>query len=630
MNKKANSMRKLALSDEILLSVEKPARYIGGEYNSFQKNPEDYPITAAFCFPDVYEIGTANLGMEIIYNQLNDRNDTMCDRVYSPWLDLDKIMEEKDIPLFGVESQRPIKHFDWLMFTLSYEMFYTNVLRVLDLSKIPLLSKDRTEEDPLVLGGGACAYNPEPIADFFDAFDIGESEAVMDEIMDVYKACKKAHKSRLETLEALAEIEGVYVPAFYDVSYKEDGTIGAFKPNNVHAKEKIKRRVAADMEKEMAYPKHPIVPFSRGEMDRATLEVMRGCPRGCRFCQAGMIYRPVRRRSLEEMKKRAEEMLRSSGFEEINLSSLSTSDYKDLSPLLDAMLPFCSKEKINIGIPSLRIDSLSLDIMKKVQDVKKTSLTFAPEAGSQRMRDIINKGLTQEQILEGARAAFKGGWNRVKLYFMLGQPFEMDSDVEAIPALANEIAKVYYETIPKEERMGRVQVQISTSFFVPKPFTAFQWAPMCKKETFLEKAMLVKDTMKTMLNQKSLSYHYHDDKQTELEGLFARGDRRVAKTILAAYKKGCKYDAWNEYLDFDKWLEAMQETGVSFDFYNYRERSIDEILPWDFVDIGVTKNFLKNEWKKASEGVLTPNCFEKCSGCGAACFKGGVCLEHQN
>ena len=617
------------LSDEILMSVEKPARYIGGEYNAYNKNFDDYPVRAVFCFPDVYEIGTANLGMQIIYEQFNERDDAMCDRVYSPWFDLDKILREKKIPLFGVESQRPVKDFDFLLITLSYEMCYTNVLQILDLSQIPLLSKDRSEDDPIVIGGGACAYNPEPIADFFDVFYIGESETRYDEMTDVYKKCREQGMSRKEILEQFAELEGLYIPAFYETEYNEDGTISRFYPVNDHAKPVIKKQ-AADMRKPLPYPKKPIVPFERGMMDRATLEVMRGCIRGCRFCQAGMIYRPERSRDLEFLKQAAIDILSFTGYEEINISSLSTSDYAELKELLDFLVPYCEARKINIGIPSLRIDAFSLDVMGKIQDIKKTSLTFAPEAGSQRLRNIINKGLTEEEILEGARTAFKGGWNKVKLYFMLGQPFETDEDVSAIPVLANDIAVAYYETVPRELRQGKCQIQASTSFFVPKPMTPFQWAPMNSPEEFIRKARLVKDGVQQQLNRKSLSYHYHDDKQTVLEGLFARGDRKVGKAILKAYERGCIYDAWNEHLQYDKWLEALEETGVTFEFYNYRERDIHEILPWDHIDIGVTKAFMIREWERARQGIVTPNCREKCSGCGAKCYPGGVCFEDQD
>ena len=620
-------MRKLALSDEILLSVEKPARYIGGEYNAYNKAFESVPVHVCFCFPDLYEIGTANLGMQIIYEQFNRRTDAMCDRVYSPWVDLDKILRDKKIPLFAVESQRPVKDFDFLLITLQYEMCYTNVLQILDLSEIPLLTKDRTENDPIVIGGGSCSYNPEPVADFFDVIYLGESETQYDHMVEVYKDCLKKKMGRTEILEQLAEIPGLYIPAFYDVAYNEDGTIRSFTPNNAHAKEKVRREVCREMSDDLPYPHKPIVPLVRGMMDRATLEVMRGCIRGCRFCQAGMIYRPVRERNTAYLKQLAIEMLEESGYDEVSLSSLSTSDFRGLKELLDMLLPYCAEHHINIELPSLRIDAFSLDVMKKVQDVKKTSLTFAPEAGSQRLRDVINKGLTEEEILNGAAQAFKGGWQKVKLYFMLGQPFETMEDVDAIPVLADKIARVYYETVPKEERHGRVEVQASTSYFVPKPFTPFQWAGMCRPEDYKERCYRVKDGMREQLNKKSLSYHYHDDDMTVLEALFARGDRKVGAAILEAYKRGCIFDAWTEHLHYDVWLSVFEDLGIDLEFYNYRERPITEILPWDYIDTGVSKAFLMREWENAKKGVVTPNCREKCAGCGIRSYGAGVCLE---
>ena len=611
------------------MSVEKPARYLGGEYNSYNKDFDAAKVRAVFCFPDIYEIGTANLGMEIIYELINRREDAMCDRLYSPWFDMDKILRERNIPLFAVESQRPVKDFDLLLITLSYEMCYTNVLQILDLSHIPLHASMRTDKDPIVFGGGACAYNPEPVAEFFDVFYIGEGETRYDAVTECVKEAKSLGLSRIETLERLAEIPGLYVPMFYDVSYKEDGTLQSFAPVNSHAKKRILKEICREMDESLAYPLRPIVPFSRGMMDRATLEVMRGCIRGCRFCQAGMIYRPTRNRSLEFMKKAAVSMLESTGFDEINISSLSTSDYSEFKELMDFLIPYCEERKINIGVPSLRIDAFSLDVMGKIQEVSKSSLTFAPEAGSQRLRNVINKGLTEEEILEGARQAFKGGWNKVKLYFMLGQPLETEEDVKEIPVLSDKIARVYYEAVPKEERHGKCQIQISTSFFVPKPFTPFQWAPMCDAEAFTKKAHLVKDTVKEQLNKKSLQYHYHEEDQTELEGLFARGDRRVAAVIEAAYKKGCIFDAWSEYLHYDLWLQAMEETGISLEFYNYRERKTEELLPWDFIDIGVRREFLEKEWENAKKGIVTPNCREKCKGCGAGAYGCGICTEER-
>ncbi len=624
-------MRRLFLDDEILLTLEKPSRYTGGEHNSYDKDFDSVKNHIVFCFPDVYEIGVSHLGMQIIYEQFNRLPDTMCDRVYSPWFDLDRILREKNLPLFAVESQRPVSDFDFLLITLQYEMCYTNVLQILDLSHIPLLAKDRNEEDPIVIGGGPCSYNPEPIAAFFDGFYIGESEVNHEAMLRIYREGKENGKNRHEILKELSKEPGFYIPEFYETEYASDGTIKSFRPTDPSVPSKIRRQVVTDFSDEtLPYPLRPLVPFTRGMMDRATIEVMRGCIRGCRFCQAGMIYRPVRNRNAETLKKWAVRMIESGGFDEINLSSLSTSDYSEFRELLSFLLPYCEKKKVNIGIPSLRIDAFSLELMSKIQDIRKTSLTFAPEAGSQRMRDTINKGLTEEDILSGAEKAFAGGWNKVKLYFMLGLPGENESDIKAIPALSEKIAETYYAAVPKEQRIGKCSIQISTSFFVPKPFTPFQWAPQDSEDAFLEKAYLVKDTVRELLNKKSIQYHYHEEHQAVLEGLFARGDRRVSEVILRAYRKGCIFDAWSEYLKIDLWREAMEESGVSFSFYNFRERSVDEILPWDFIDIGVRKDFLRSEWEKSKRYETTENCRKKCSNCGASCYQGGVCFESKN
>lgn len=622
-------MRKLALSDEILLTIDKPARYIGNEVNMIVKDPQKVDIRFAMCFPDVYEIGMSHLGIQILYDMFNQREDIYCERIYSPWTDLDKLMREKHIPLFTIETQEPIRNMDFIGITLQYEMCYTNILQVLDLGQIPLLSKDRGEEDPIIIGGGPCAYNPEPLADFFDMFYIGEGETVYFDLMDAYKENKKNGGSRREFLEKAAEIPGIYIPAFYDVSYKEDGTIASFTPNNSHAKEKIRKEVDMDLS-HTYYPKNPLVPYIKATQDRVVLEIQRGCIRGCRFCQAGAIYRPVRERSLEFLKDAAYEMLKSTGHEEISLSSLSSSDYSNLEGIVNFLIDEFGNKGVNISLPSLRIDAFSLDVMSKVQDVKKSSLTFAPEAGSQRLRNVINKGLTEEIILKGATQAFHGGWNRVKLYFMLGLPTETVEDMEEIAILSDKIARAYYAEIPKEKRNGRVQVTASTSFFVPKPFTPFQWAPMCTKDEYLGKARIVNAKMKEMLNWKSLKYNWHEADVTVLEGVMARGDRRVGKVILRAYQKGCIYDAWSESFRNDLWMEAFEEEGINIGFYNLRERDLDEILPWDFIDAGITKDFLKREWKRAKEEKVTPNCRLACSNCGAKVFGGGVCYESKN
>lgn len=625
---KNNFMRKLALSDEILLKISQPARYIGGEVNMVKKDPSKVAVRFAMCFPDVYEIGMSHLGIQILYDMFNRRDDVYCERVYSPWMDLDPIMREQKIPLFAVESQDPIKKFDFLGITIQYEMCYTNILQVLELSQIPLHAEDRTEEDPIVIGGGPCTYNPEPIAPFFDLFYMGEGEVVYFDLIDRYKEIKARGGSRKEFLEQAAQIPGIYVPGFYDVTYKEDGTIEAMTPNNPHAPQTVSKQLVMDMS-DTWYPEKPVVPYLRATQDRVVLEIMRGCIRGCRFCQAGMVYRPVRERSLEELKRLARTMLKSTGHEEISLSSLSSSDYTKLEGIVNFLIDEFDGKGVNVSLPSLRIDAFSLDVMSKVQDVKKSSLTFAPEAGSQRLRNVINKGLTEENILNGSAEAFKGGWNRVKLYFMLGLPTETVEDMQGIAELSEKVAEVYYDTVPKEQCHGKVQVTASTSFFVPKPFTPFQWAPMCTKEQFLERASIVNHRMKEMLNKKSLRYNWHEADVTVLEGVLARGDRKVATVIEEAYRQGAIYDSWSEYFNNDIWMKAFETCGVDIDFYTTRERSLDEVFPWDFIDAGVTKDFLKREWANAQAETVTPNCRMRCSGCGVRKYGGGVCFEER-
>ncbi|BBF42331.1 Fe-S oxidoreductase [Lachnospiraceae bacterium KM106-2] len=619
-------MRKLALSDEILLTVEKPARYIGNEVNMVKKDLSNIDIRFCMCFPDVYEIGMSHLGIQILYDMFNRREDTYCERVYSPWTDLDKIMREQNIPLFALESQDPIKEFDFLGITLQYEMCYTNILQVLELSQIPIMTEDRTWDHPIVIGGGPCAYNPEPLAPFFDIFYIGEGETVYDQLLDVYKESRKNGESRTEFLQKAANIEGLYVPIFYDVTYNEDGTIKEFKPNRDDVPAVIKKQVEMHLS-ETTYPDKPLVPFIKVTQDRVVLEIQRGCIRGCRFCQAGMLYRPNRERRVDFLKDLAYKMLKNTGHEEISLSSLSSSDYSDLQELIYFLIDEFRSKGVNISLPSLRIDAFALDVMSKVQDVKKSSLTFAPEAGSQRLRNVIKKGLTEEQILTGARDAFLGGWNKVKLYFMLGLPTETEEDIEGIATLSDKIAREYYDAIPKENRKGRVAITASTSFFVPKPFTPFQWTRMATSEEFLDKQRFLNGKMKEQLNYRSIKYNWHEAELTLLEGVYARGDRKTAKVLYDAYKKGCLYDSWSEYFKYDVWMETFAENGIDPYFYTSRERSYDEVLPWDFIDAGVTKKYLMNEYEMAKSDQCTPNCREKCTGCGATKFGGGVCYE---
>ena len=622
-------MTKLALSDEILMKIDKPARYIGNELNSIKKDKEKVAIRFAMCFPDVYEIGMSHLGVQILYDMFNKMEDVWCERVYSPWPDLHKIMKEEHIPLFGLESQEPIKNLDFIGLTLNYEMCYTNVLQILDLGQIPLLAKDRTEDDPLVIGGGCCTYNPEPMADFFDLFYMGEGEISFYELFDLYKKMRAEGKTRHEFLHEASKVPGIYVPSLYEVTYKEDGTIASFEPIYEDVPKTIQKQIVLNMT-EAVYPEKPVVPFIKATQDRVVLEIQRGCIRGCRFCQAGMVYRPVREKNVEHLKELAYKMLKSTGHEEISLSSLSSSDYSELEELVNFLIDEFKGKGVNISLPSLRIDAFSLDVMSKVQDIKKSSLTFAPEAGSQRLRDVINKGLTEEVILNGSRLAFEGGWNKVKLYFMLGLPTETEEDMKAIPQLANEIAALYYDTVPKEKRNGKCQITISTSFFVPKPFTPFQWARMYTPGDYLARARVVNEGVHAQLNHKSIKYNWHEADVTVLEGILARGDRKIGQALLKVYEKGGIFDAWSEYFDYQRWVDAFAECGIDTDFYTMRERDLDETFPWDFIDTGVSKEFLKREWKNAHDEKVTPNCRMKCSGCGAMKFGGGVCFENKN
>lgn len=605
--------------DYLLDKVEKPARYTGGEWGSVQKDIDTIDIRFAFCFPDTYEIGMSHLGMKILYGILNERKDTYCERAFAPWTDMEELMRENNIPLFSLETKTPLGDFDFLGFTLQYEMSYSNVLNMLDLSEIPLLSSERDENHPLICGGGPCAYNAEPVADIFDFFMLGEGEDMMMDIMDEYKKHKKSGGTKKEYLEKIANIEGIYVPRFYDVEYNEDCTIKAITPNNPNAKATITKRVIKDMDK-VYYPTNFIVPNIEIVHDRIMLEVFRGCTRGCRFCQAGMIYRPVREKSPEHLLELAKKMIKSTGYEEISLTSLSTSDYSGLQELCNGLLDITLPKNINLSLPSLRIDNFSLELMEKVRH---KGLTFAPEAGTQRLRDVINKNITENDIVASTSLAFNGGYNGVKLYFMMGLPTETDEDIAGISDLATLVADQYF-AVPKEKRAKGLRITVSTSCFVPKPFTPFQWESMDTMENLERKQRL----LQTKIRSRSIKYNWHDATVSYLEAVFARGDRRLSKALVEAQKQGVKFDGWAEYFDFEKWINIFKKCGIDPDFYATRKREYDEILPWDHINIGVSKTFMINESKKAHNEITTPQCREKCSGCGANRFGGDVCAGY--
>lgn len=612
---------KVQLDDRILLSVEKPARYTGGEWNMVVKNPEEVDVRFAFCFPDVYEVGMSHLGMKILYHVLNKRSDTYCERVFAPWADMEKIMREKGIPLFALESKDPVTEFDIVGFTLQYEMSYTNVLNMLDLAGIPLLSAERGENDPFVIAGGPCACNPEPLADFIDFFVIGEGEEVILEIIDAYKEWKKSGDKRNGFLRMAARIPGVYVPAFYRVSYNEDSTISEIRPIYPDIPEKVTKRIIKDMDA-VEFPEDIVVPFIGTVHDRIMLEVFRGCIRGCRFCQAGFIYRPVREKTPEVLLRQAKGAIEKTGYEEISLVSLSTSDYSCLMDFTAELLKLTEERKINLSLPSLRIDNFSIELMEKAQKVRKSGLTFAPEAGTQRLRDVINKGITEEDIVNSVRIAFEGGWNSVKLYFMVGLPTETDEDIEGIANLARKIVDVYYE-IPKEKRAKGLNVTVSTSCFVPKPFTPFQWFGQDTVEQFHNKQMLLKEKLSRA--SRAITYNWHDARISFLEAVFARGDRRTGRVLLRAWRNGCRFDAWNEFFRYETWIKAFEEEGIDPAFYANRTRDFSEILPWSHIDMGISQKFLQRECEKAYKGIVTPNCRMQCTGCGTNAFGTGIC-----
>ncbi len=608
--------------DELLMQVEKPARYIGNEINMVVKDPKNVDIRFAFCFPDVYEVGMSHLGLQILYFFMNRRDDLYCERAFAPWYDMEDKMRENNIPLYSLETGTPLANFDFVGFTLQYEMSFTNIINMLDLAGIPIWAKDRTEDDPIIIVGGPCAYNPEPLADIVDVVYVGEGEVSYDELFDLYKEIKKNGGTKEDFYRRALSIGGIYIPKYYDVEYKENGELKSFTPNIPEAPKTIKKVIVKDMDK-VFYPDKQLVPLIEVVHDRVTLEVFRGCIRGCRFCQAGYVYRPVREKSTQTLLDCSESLVRNSGHEEISLASLSTGDYTDFKNLAEGLLERYAKEDVSLSLPSLRIDAFSLDLMNKVQAVRKSGLTFAPEAGTQRLRDVINKGITEEEIMNGCSLAFEGGWNRVKLYFMCGLPTETDEDLLGIVDLSNKIVEKYFE-VPKETRRGRpVSVVVSSSCFVPKPFTPFQWMPQASVDEFFRRNKLIK----TSMTKKQVKFNYHEPELSSMEGVLARGDRRVGKLIVRAWELGAKFDGWNDLFKYDAWMQAFEDCGLSKEFYANRQRSYDELLPWDHISIGVSKQFFINEMEKAKEEKVTLNCRTECANCGAKCFGGGVCFE---
>ena len=608
--------------EDLFLQVQKPSRYAGGELNSVTKDLKDVAVRFAFCFPDLYEVGMSHLGMKILYAQFNNEPDVWCERVFSPDTDMEALMREHHIPLFGLESRDPIRDFDFIGFTVQYELCYTAMLNMLDLAGVPLRAAERDESYPLVVAGGPCVCNPEPLADFVDIFFLGEGEEVDLEVINLYKEHKKNGYSKKAFLRACADIEGVYVPSLYEPTYNEDGTIQAVLPLD-GVKPTVRKRIIRDLNT-CYYPEYFVVPYTDIVHDRAMSEIFRGCIRGCRFCQAGFIYRPVREKSVDTIDKQSHDLCRSTGYEEFSLSSLSTSDYTKLEELLDRLLDWAEKEHTNISLPSLRVDGFSDELVSRLNVLRRAGLTFAPEAGTQRLRDAINKNLTEEEILDTAAKAFRGGWTTVKLYFMMGLPTETMEDIEGMAALGQKIVNCFYANPDKPKGKG-VTVNMSASCFVPKPFTPFQWEPQTTMQQLEEKQKHLVESVHT----KKISLSWHDAKTSFLEAVLARGDRRLCRALELAHKRGFNLDAWSEHFDFDAWMDIFREVGLEPAFYANRTRSYDEVFPWDHLDYGVTKKFLISENKKAHEAVTTPHCRQACAGCGAACWKEGVCVENR-
>lgn len=604
--------------EKLLAKVQKPARYTGGELNSVVKNKADVKLRYAFCFPDSYEIGMSHLGMKILYSLVNERADAWCERVFAPWEDMEALLRENRMPLYALESGDALSEFDMIGFTLQYELSYSNVLNMLDLGGVPIRSADRTALTPIVVGGGPCACNPEPMADFFDVFLPGEGEEVTNELIDLLIVHKEKGSDKLTFLREAAKIEGVYVPAFYDVSYHADGTIETVTPKET-APAKVKKRIIADLDS-VYYPDKFVVPFIDIVHDRAVAEVFRGCIRGCRFCQAGFIYRPIREKSSSTVNRQAKCLCDSTGYDEVSLCSLSTSDYTGIESLIPKMFEWALPEKINVALPSLRVDNFSEELMEELKKVRKSGLTFAPEAGTQRLRDAINKNVTEEEVLKTSAQAFRGGWTSVKLYFMMGLPTETLEDIAGIADLAQKVVNEFYKNPDKPKGKG-VTVSISVASFVPKPFTPFQWEP----QDTMEQLVLKQKHLMENVHTRKIQVSWHQSRTSFLEGVFARGDRKLCNVIESAWRKGCKFDGWDEYFLFDKWMEAFEENDIDPAFYSNRRRDFSEILPWDHLDYGIRKAFLEEENKKAHESVTTPHCRQKCAACGAAKLNGGQC-----